>query len=139
MSLPPTPEELTALDEVCSLFEISPEQVGMRLRDVLLSHGLAPEFDLHTLDHLYQAGLSFHWRRIAYAEYLLSGWWQFVRRRALDQARYCCQLCNDDGLLDVHHRTYERLGCELPEDLIVLCRPCHSLFHGKLPRKDEHE
>jgi hypothetical protein len=28
--------------------------------------------------------------------------------------------------LHMHHRTYERLGAELPSDLQVLCRPCHE-------------
>lgn len=38
--------------------------------------------------------------------------------------------------LDVHHRTYERLGNESPDDLTVLCRDCHKLFsqNGKLSR-----
>jgi hypothetical protein len=34
-------------------------------------------------------------------------------------------------LLDVHHRSYARLGAELPADLEVLCRPCHGAEHGK--------
>lgn len=32
--------------------------------------------------------------------------------------------------LDVHHRTYERLGQEQEYDLTVLCHRCHSLFHS---------
>jgi hypothetical protein len=30
----------------------------------------------------------------------------------------------------VHHRTYERFGREDTGDLTVLCRRCHTLFHG---------
>jgi hypothetical protein len=41
-----------------------------------------------------------------------------------------CQVCNRGlGTLDVHHRTYERRGQELDEDLTVLCRACHGIFH----------
>ena len=39
-----------------------------------------------------------------------------------------CRICNDGGsttILHVHHRTYERLGCELADDLTTLCEPCH--------------
>lgn len=32
--------------------------------------------------------------------------------------------------LEVHHLTYERLGCEAPDDLLVLCGRCHATFHG---------
>ena len=33
--------------------------------------------------------------------------------------------------LDVHHKTYARLGCEAPEDLEVLCRACHDERHTR--------
>jgi 5-methylcytosine-specific restriction endonuclease McrA len=42
-------------------------------------------------------------------------------------------VCNEEASkgkpLDVHHRTYERRGAEKAEDVIVLCRRCHELFH----------
>jgi hypothetical protein len=31
--------------------------------------------------------------------------------------------------LEAHHRTYERRGEELPEDLTALCPTCHRWFH----------
>ncbi len=41
-----------------------------------------------------------------------------------------CQKCEFPHELNVHHRTYERLGQEkIPDDLIVLCRSCHSREH----------
>lgn len=64
-----------------------------------------------------------------YAEYLRSPHWQEVRKEALKRANYRCQVCNADKPLDVHHRTYERLGSELDADVIALCRDCHNLFH----------
>lgn len=70
----------------------------------------------------------------SYQDYLASDHWQETRARALDRAMWRCQVCNtprSQSILDVHHRTYERLGAELPEDLAVLCRECHSLFHEK--------
>ena len=63
-------------------------------------------------------------------EYLQSGHWKAVREGALRRAAYRCQVCNSDKSLDVHHRTYERVGRELPEDLTVLCRKCHNVFHN---------
>jgi 5-methylcytosine-specific restriction endonuclease McrA len=66
-----------------------------------------------------------------YRDYLQTQHWQDTRRSKLRSSGYRCQLCNQGGTLDVHHRTYERRGCEEMADLIVLCRPCHSKFHGK--------
>jgi hypothetical protein len=61
--------------------------------------------------------------------YLRSDHWRRTRIAALDRADNRCQVCNGADALDVHHRTYERLGAELPGDLTVLCRRCHWLFH----------
>lgn len=35
---------------------------------------------------------------------------------------------SETSRLHVHHRTYERLGEELPEDLVVLCEVCHEAY-----------
>lgn len=77
-----------------------------------------------------------------YREYLTTEHWQRERREALGRAEYRCQVCNtDDTPLEVHHRTYARLGSERPSDLFVLCESCHDLFsqNGKLARLDEDE
>lgn len=64
-------------------------------------------------------------------EYLRSEHWQLTRAAALARAENRCQVCNASSRLDVHHRTYERLGNEHPGDLTVLCRRCHDLFHDQ--------
>lgn len=71
-------------------------------------------------------------RTMPYSEYLRTDHWQEIRRAKLRRAKYACQLCNSGGVLDVHHRTYERRGCEIDSDLIVLCRSCHGKFHDKV-------
>lgn len=40
-----------------------------------------------------------------------------------------CKICEKAGRV-VHHLTYERLGAELPTDVVVLCEWCHDLLHG---------
>lgn len=60
-----------------------------------------------------------------YREYLHSSAWQIRRACKLEQAKHCCQICGDRERLSVHHLTYERLGCELSEDLLVVCNGCH--------------
>ncbi|MEM9388355.1 MAG: HNH endonuclease [Pseudomonadota bacterium] len=66
-----------------------------------------------------------------YDSYLRSPHWQTTRRIALVDAFHRCRVCNSDERLEVHHRTYERLGREHPSDLTVLCRECHELFHER--------
>ncbi len=68
--------------------------------------------------------------QLPYSEYLKTDGWQTRRGRALERAENRCQVCNGEDRLEVHHRTYERLGHERAGDLIVLCRHCHQLFHN---------
>lgn len=70
-------------------------------------------------------------QRMPYVEYLRTEEWLARREIKLNQANYKCQTCNSDSRLQVHHRTYERRGCELDEDLTVLCAGCHKLFHER--------
>lgn len=72
--------------------------------------------------------------KINYKEYLLTPEWKAKANAAKERAGHRCQLCNaegNNGFLHAHHRTYERLGEELPEDIIVLCKDCHAKFHDK--------
>ncbi len=74
-------------------------------------------------------------RKLPYTEYLKTQYWGARRLFALKRAQYRCQVCNaSDKPLNVHHRSYERLGEERNTDIIVLCQPCHEMFHknGKL-------
>jgi 5-methylcytosine-specific restriction endonuclease McrA len=71
-------------------------------------------------------------RRLPYAEYLRTAHWQRVRGLALEQAGHTCDLCGHSDRLEVHHRTYERLGFERQSDLIVLCHDCHRDHHRAL-------
>lgn len=66
-----------------------------------------------------------------YYEYIKSPKWREKAEEAKARAGNRCQVCNRSRAevqLDAHHRTYERLGHELPEDITVLCRECHELY-----------
>jgi hypothetical protein len=66
-----------------------------------------------------------------YLAYLQSDHWKEMRRLALEYADYRCQLCNSPECLEVHHRTYERMGRERLADLVALCADCHGWHHGR--------
>ncbi len=69
-------------------------------------------------------------RALPYGEYLQTPHWKRKREDKLRAVGRRCQVCNHGpDTLEVHHRTYERLGQELDEDLTVLCRACHGTFH----------
>ena len=58
--------------------------------------------------------------------------WEKVRAARLEMAGHRCEVCNaSGGTLHAHHRTYARQGQELVEDVIILCRSCHGLFHKR--------
>lgn len=68
---------------------------------------------------------------VYYDDFLNSLYWKERSAERMRAANYTCQECGaSDTLLNTHHLTYERLGDELDEDLIVLCRDCHRSKHG---------
>jgi restriction endonuclease Mrr len=75
-------------------------------------------------------------------KYLRTSEWRRTRAAALARANHCCSLDRTHtGQLDVHHNTYERVGAELPADLVVLCHSCHELHHEAygLPRRSKSD
>jgi hypothetical protein len=69
-----------------------------------------------------------NWRNV-YMKYISSNVWKAKAFDAIEAAGNKCQLCNSPKFLQVHHRTYDRLGKEPLDDLITLCNMCHSKFH----------
>lgn len=73
-----------------------------------------------------------------YLAYLNSAEWRARRNRRLQQSGYRCERCPAKRNLNVHHKTYERLGAELDSDLEVLCVDCHEGEHFNLELKSDH-
>lgn len=78
--------------------------------------------------------------RTNYHSYISSHAWRNspARLAELKAACFRCRLCNasaDDTQLEVHHRTYERLGCEKVEDLTALCSQCHRSVTAESRRR----
>jgi len=68
---------------------------------------------------------------VNYYEYIRSDEWRAKANAAKRRVGYRCQVCNkhsNEVQLDAHHRTYERLGQEFPDDITILCRDCHTLY-----------
>jgi restriction endonuclease Mrr len=74
-------------------------------------------------------------RRMPYRAYLRTPEWRVTRAAALQRAGHSCSLdVTHTDALEVHHRTYERLGHELASDLVVLCHACHVVHHTQFGR-----
>jgi hypothetical protein len=65
-----------------------------------------------------------------YAAYLATTEWRARRISIIRRDKKRCTECGSKRRLQVHHKTYERVGEELPEDLITLCDDCHCKAHG---------
>lgn len=63
-----------------------------------------------------------------YAEYLKSDKW-IQRRDLIREQRKFCEICRSDKDLHVHHITYENLGKEKDDDLVLVCKDCHYAIH----------
>lgn len=75
--------------------------------------------------------------QVDYNAYIKSDTWRKKARRARKRAGNRCQDCGISGVrLEVHHKTYRRLGHERKNDLAVLCRACHLKRHL---REAKHE
>ncbi len=66
-------------------------------------------------------------RSMPYAEYLQTEHWSEVRLAAIRRYLNQC-LCGKDAK-DAHHVNYDRKGFERPEDVVALCRECHTRWH----------
>jgi hypothetical protein len=71
---------------------------------------------------------------LTYFEYLVTDWWRSRRAKAIRDAYYRCQVEGCEAMdlhLHCHHLSYERLGNEKDEDLLVLCGLHHKQYHLK--------
>ena len=60
--------------------------------------------------------------------YLLSPKWKALRQLVIERD-VVCQLTGDTTRLEVHHITYDNLGNEYLEDLVLLSRRAHQFVH----------
>lgn len=72
--------------------------------------------------------------RDRYYEYLQSAQWARIRAAVVERDEHACMVCNSTRSLNVHHRTYDRIGREEMRDLVTLCRACHERYHHESAR-----
>ena len=66
-----------------------------------------------------------------YAEHLAtSGRWQSLRAQLMERSGGICECCSQALATQAHHLRYHRWGAESIDDLLHVCRECHTLLHG---------
>ena len=63
----------------------------------------------------------------SYLRYLLTPEWRSLADQAKERDHYRCVYCGSPDELEVHHKTYKRVGHEELDDLITLCHRCHGI------------
>jgi phosphoserine aminotransferase len=97
--------------------------------EILKAHAMVVQKKLSMADfEAFLMGLIAGKRKVNYSEYIQSSAWKRKADAAKKRAGYRCQVCNGKKRLEAHHRTYDNLGHEKPEDITVLCHDCHELF-----------
>lgn len=72
-----------------------------------------------------------------YTKHINSDRWERRRQQAIQDVGGTCQfikngkLCGSTDRIQVHHLSYDNLGNEKPEDLLVVCRECHRRVHER--------
>lgn len=73
--------------------------------------------------------------KLPYAAYIRSDHWLAVKKRyRASKLPQTCLACGGTPV-DLHHRTYNRLGQEWLTDLVPLCREHHNQVHNRLNRR----
>ena len=52
-------------------------------------------------------------------------WTETLKRSVRQRDKYTCQICGKEPAICVHHIDYDKENCS-PENLITLCKSCHS-------------
>ena len=66
---------------------------------------------------------------ISYHEYMISEQWRDFREFAYKMLGRQCAKCGGSSHIELHHKTYFRLGHEKVPDVVPMCRVCHNRFH----------
>ena len=76
-------------------------------------------------------------RRKTYLDFLGSPEWAKIRADIFTVRGCRCEFCGSSHVLHIHHVSYDNFGGqEEPEDLVILCKKCHSREHGAEPKPE---
>lgn len=81
-------------------------------------------------------------KQAEYKRYLRCKHWRELRLEVLEHAGNKCEICGylpwKDGVLQIHHKTYENRGNEQLDDLVCVCPRCHMEIHKITGKRKPH-
>lgn len=72
-----------------------------------------------------------------YLKYLRTKKWKILKNKILKRDNNECKICNKTTNLECHHITYKNIFNEKDEDLITLCKGCHTEEHNKIKQQNK--
>lgn len=73
-----------------------------------------------------------------YAVYMQSEEWAARRAQYFVNHERSCRACASSTRIELHHKTYARMGAERDQDLVALCSRCHKALHSEQRRTKEN-
>lgn len=68
--------------------------------------------------------------KMFYGKYIHSKQWKVLKECVLEERGNFCECCDKEtDRLDLHHITYDHVGYESREEVLLLCRDCHKDIH----------
>lgn len=64
--------------------------------------------------------------------------WAERKKRYFFNHERKCRACGSCSSIELHHKTYARMGEERDQDLVALCRRCHKALHAEQKRTKEN-
>lgn len=71
-----------------------------------------------------------------YEAYLQTEKFDRIRQAVFERDNFKCVVCGSTDAMQAHHLTYHNIYDEQTEDLITLCRTCHSIYHAVDKRRE---
>jgi hypothetical protein len=65
----------------------------------------------------------------SYNLYITSKWWEKRKNKYYKTHKRVCNACNSTEHIILHHIVYGKYGKEPDNNLVPLCRKCHTEFH----------
>ena len=66
-----------------------------------------------------------------YNRYTNSAEWSAIKYKVIRRANRICEGCGENTAWHVHHCTYKNAFAPFMFELVALCEPCHSRYHGR--------
>ena len=77
------------------------------------------------------ASIMWYRKKTFYNKYIGSAAWRKKRIQVILRCNNICEICQENEVEHVHHNNYDNVGNEDINDLVGMCKNCHSMYHGR--------